>query len=111
MPKAESFFKLTEETFRVIRRHEPTLSNRQARDHLNCGALSNLVEMAKELAGENVALAKGYAKFLTHGMIHMDAEDIYEMIEAHSESYSLEHLKGDICAGPGNSVSVERLAK
>ena len=28
VPKAESFFKMTEETFRVIRKHEPTLSNR-----------------------------------------------------------------------------------
>ena len=102
---------MTDETFRLIRRHTPTLSDRQARDHLNCGALSNLVEMAKQLAGENVALAKGYARFLTHGMIHMDEEDIYDMISAHSESFELEQLKGDIIAGPGNAVSSERLAK
>ena len=67
--------------------------------------------MAKQLAGENVALARGYAKFLTHGMIHMDAEDIYEMIEAHSETYALEQLKNDIVAGPTNPISDERLAK
>ena len=65
--------------------------------------------MAKKLAGDNIVLAEGYSKFLTHGMIHMDKEIIYGMINAHSMSFPLEQLRDDILAGPNDPVSAERL--